>query len=112
MHRLSSAEKFIVILSLVFMVVIVLFNVYDITADKLHYYTQQDIADMDIQKVNINTANVDTLCTLSGVGESTAEKIIEYRNTHGEFESVEQITLVDGIGQTDFIRLAVHICVK
>lgn len=112
MHRLSSAEKFIVILSLVFIVVIVLFNVYDITIDKQSYYTHQDIESMKAEKVNINTADIATLCSLKGVGVSTAESIIEYRNTHGEFENIEQIMLVSGIGETDFIILAPHICVK
>lgn len=112
MHRLSSREKLIVVLALIFIVVIVLFNVYDITVDRLHYYTPKDIASMDVDKVNINTADVATLCSLQGVGVSTAESIIEYRNTHGEFESIEQIIQVDGIGETDYIRLAPHICVK
>ncbi len=51
-----------------------------------------------IPVVNINTANVDTLVLLKGVGESKAEAIVAWREKHGSFESVEQIVDVRGIG--------------
>lgn len=48
-------------------------------------------------RININTADADTLCTLSGVGQSRAESIIAYRQEHGDFQSVEEIMQVPGI---------------
>ena len=50
-------------------------------------------------QVNINTADVQTLATeLKGVGEKKAQAIIDYRNEHGAFKSIEDLSLVKGIG--------------
>lgn len=62
-------------------------------------------------KISINTANAETLDLLPGVGASLASKIIDYRETNGDFELLEQIKKVSGIGNSlfdkikDFIRL-------
>jgi competence protein ComEA len=49
-------------------------------------------------RVNINTADVKTLMTLEGVGRRVAERIVEYRQTHGPFKRPEEIRRVEGIG--------------
>lgn len=49
-------------------------------------------------KVNINTASLEELVSLKGIGPTYAEKIITYRQTHGPFEKAEDITKVKGIG--------------
>ena len=56
-------------------------------------------------KVNINTANLEKLQTLPGVGESTAKKIIEYREKNGKFSKIEDIKNVSGIGESKFNTL-------
>lgn len=48
--------------------------------------------------VNINTAGKTQLMSLPGVGETYAERIIEYRNANGRFNSVEELLKVKGIG--------------
>lgn len=50
--------------------------------------------------VNINTADKDTLMTIKGVGEKRADAIVAYRKEHGAFASVDDLTQVDGIGQS------------
>ncbi len=50
-------------------------------------------------KVNINTASVEELITLDRIGQKYAERIIQYRETNGPFVTVEDITMVKGIGQ-------------
>ena len=50
------------------------------------------------QKVNINTATKEELMKLSNIGESKAEKIIDYRTANGNFNSIEDIKKVSGIG--------------
>lgn len=57
------------------------------------------------KKVNINTANKDELDTLPGIGEATAEKIIEYRNKNGKFASKEEIKEVSGIGDSKYEQI-------
>ena len=53
-------------------------------------------------KVNINTATVEELKTLKGVGEKKAEAIIEYRKKNGSFKSKEDLMKVRGIGKKLF----------
>lgn len=56
-------------------------------------------------KVNINKASKDQLMTLKGVGNSTADKIIEYRNKEGGFKKTEQLLEVSGIGESKFNKI-------
>lgn len=48
--------------------------------------------------ININTADASQLKTLPGIGEKIAQRIIDYRNEHGTFSAVDELTYVDGIG--------------
>ena len=63
-------------------------------------------------KVNINTASQTELETLGGVGPSTALKIIKYREENGDFEKIEDIKNVQGVGEAKFESLKDNICVK
>lgn len=56
-------------------------------------------------KVNINTANKEKLETLPGIGETTAQKIIEYREQNGKFKTIEDIQNVPGIGEAKYNSL-------
>lgn len=63
-------------------------------------------------KVNINTADLEVLQKLSGIGKSTAEAIIEYREKNGKFSSIDDIKNVSGIGESKFEKIKDDICVK
>lgn len=63
------------------------------------------------KKININSATQAELETLSGIGPSTALKIIEYRKENGKFLSIEDIQKVKGIGDAKFNLIREHICV-
>lgn len=58
--------------------------------------------------VNINTADAELLCTLDGIGPSTAAKIISFRSTR-PFEHIRDITLVQGIGEKTFDKIKAKI---
>ena len=68
-------------------------------------------AQREIGKININTADKDALCTLSGIGDALSERIIAYRAEHGPFARIEDITMVPGIGSGTFEGLRDQICV-
>jgi len=56
----------------------------------------------DMSKVNLNTATLDQLLTLEGIGESYAERIIEYRTKNGPFQSPSDLVKVKGIGEKTY----------
>lgn len=62
-------------------------------------------------KVNINTATAQELKTLDGVGDATAQKIIDYRTANGPFQRIEDIKNVSGIAEKRFEAIADRICV-
>lgn len=49
--------------------------------------------------INVNTATAQQLCSLKGIGEKKAAAIIQYRDEHGDFTSVDQLLNVPGIGE-------------
>src|SRR4249920_499918 len=55
--------------------------------------------------INLNTATVDQLETLPGIGRKTAERIIEYRTKNGNFKKIEELMNVKGIGEKSFLKL-------
>lgn len=63
-------------------------------------------------KININTADSRLLDTLDGIGEVTAERIINYRTKYGNFEVIQDIMKVEGIGEKTFEEIKSEITVE
>jgi competence protein ComEA len=59
--------------------------------------------------VNLNSATLEQLETLDGVGPATAQKILDYREQHGGFKSVEELDQVSGIGEKRLAALRDHV---
>ena len=56
-------------------------------------------------KININTADIAQLQTITGVGPVTAQKIIDYRTENGRFSSIEDLKNISGIGEKTFEKM-------
>ena len=65
-----------------------------------HSHTLPDTYPAVVERtlVNLNTATSEELQTLRGIGPALAQRIIDYRQTHGPFQTIEDITKVSGIG--------------
>lgn len=62
--------------------------------------------------IDLNTANQSDLESLSGIGPSKAQAIIDYRKAHGGFETVDELVKVDGIGPGTLKRLSKDVKVR
>ena len=59
--------------------------------------------------INLNTATLEQLDTLDGVGPATAQKILDYREEHGGFGSVDELDQIPGIGEKRLAALREHV---
>lgn len=95
--------------------------------EKLQIYTIEEVQQMEIQpkefsdagenadtngKININTADLSELQEIPGVGEKKAQSIMEYRETSGGFQNIEQLQEVPGIKGKTFDKVKDYITVK
>ncbi len=64
-----------------------------------------------VSKVNLNTATVEQLESLPGIGPTLAARIVEYRQKAGGFKSVQEVVNVKGIGEKSFAKLQPHLTI-
>lgn len=62
--------------------------------------------------VNINAAGAEELALLPRVGETVAQRIIEFREENGGFQAIEDLMLVKGIGEKTFALIEPHVTLK
>lgn len=62
--------------------------------------------------VNLNTADANELATLDGIGPVIAARIIAYREEHGGFRSVDELTAIQGIGDKKLAAIRDQVTVK
>lgn len=63
------------------------------------------VSSEELGVVNLNTATSEELQTLPGIGEKTAQAILDYRREHGRFLSRKEIMEVDGIGEKTYEKI-------
>lgn len=68
--------------------------------------------EVQTETININTASERELCSLPGVGETIAKRIIAYRSENGDFKTLEELSRVEGIGSVTLEKLRPFICVN
>ena len=68
-------------------------------------YVKKDVSSLAEKSININTAGINELVQLPGIGEKTAEKIIQLRKERGKFRRVDELMDVKGIGEVKFSKI-------
>lgn len=66
---------------------------------------ENNIQNLKSTKININKADINALKNIPGVGDSLAQKIIDYRTNFGKFKKIEDLKNVNGIGEKKFENL-------
>lgn len=87
----------------------------NINISKNYHYNvdiKQESFDFSRYKININSADLNLLDKLPGIGIKTAEKIIKFREEKGSFKKIDDITKVSGIGKKKFEKLKNYIFVE
>ena len=74
-------------------------------------YSANNVTDSGEDKVNINTADAAALQTIPGIGPSKADRIIEYRESEGKFNEIDDIKNISGIGNKTFESIKEYITV-
>ena len=64
------------------------------------------------KKLDINQASKDDFIKLPGIGPVIAERIIQYRNTHTKFKSLDELNNVQGIGEEKFKKFKRYLTIK
>jgi comEA protein len=68
-------------------------------------YVKKDLSSLTEKSINLNTAGINELIKLPGIGEKTAEKIIQLRTERGKFKRLEELMDVKGIGEVKFNKI-------
>lgn len=66
----------------------------------------------NIQKINLNSADIRTLTMLPGIGRETALKIVEYRSQNGRYKSIEDLIYIKGIGVKKLEKIKKYVTIK
>lgn len=72
---------------------------------------QETRAAAPAQSVNVNTATVQQFEALPGIGPSTAQRIVTYREKNGPFKKLEDLMNVQGIGEKSFLKLRPYLTI-
>ena len=62
--------------------------------------------------LNLNTATVEELKALPGIGDTLAQRIIEYRTQHGNFRRPQEVIIIEGFSEKRYRAIADLICVE
>ena len=64
-----------------------------------------EVGEEEPQKINLNRAEVWLLEALPGIGETLAQRIVDYRHQNGPFQNINELTKVEGIGTTTYEQI-------
>ncbi len=120
-NSMSKEYSIFILASLLCVLMIYLFSTKIINEKRLEisdYYTvfsteiTEEITEKPEIMININTDNIFELTLIPGIGTSKAKAILDYRKENGDFQNIEEIMNVAGIGESTFNKLKAYIYVQ
>lgn len=106
----SEICLYLIIPAVCFLVLVCIFVNFDLLFDPITISTHEPIEHIyGDGKIDINTASVSTLTYLPGIGPSTAERIVRYREIHGPFRDIEDLKKISGIGDKTYMTIRRYI---
>ena len=118
--NVAKSEKILVLCTVLFLVALGLLCFWDTASGRDEAWEVETAVELDMaawlpteaRKINLNTDPVELLTDLPGIGAALAQRIVEYRENNGPFQSVEEIMEVKGIGEKIYHAIADLITVE
>lgn len=111
-EKFGAAHAALLVLTIVFLGAVTFLSLRDESGAAPGEYTVRTERSADTEQlipektdVNINTATAEELAQLMGIGPVLAQAIVDYRESHGPFASVEELLEVSGIGEAKLGRI-------
>jgi len=116
-RSVTKIEKILLSLTAVFLCGLLALSAQDRrAAETVGVETERTVAQEeilgDLMPVNLNTAPAEELTQLPGIGPELAQRIVEYREGHGPFQTAAEIMLVSGIGEKKYEDMKDRITVE
>ena len=109
-EKVTKTEWILLAMSVIFLLLVgVLYLRASAVADGVDYtisaarQTKEPVTPQALAPLDINTADVESLQTLNGIGPALAQRIIDYRDKNGPFRSLEDLLQVKGIGESTLV---------
>lgn len=117
--KVSKSEKILLGLTALFLCLLLGLSARDRTLNsqpgvrvETESAVPEDALVAELSLVNLNTASAQELTQLPGIGEELARRIVEYRERHGAFASVEELLEVSGIGEGKLAAIVNRVSVE
>ena len=110
--KLIKNGTIILIIGIIGILTIIYAEIYFDFSNTPKAYSAQEMSQVDIPLVNINTATLKELKASPEMTTYRAKNIIAYREEHGNFSSLEELLNVDGIGKKIYSKIAIYLTVE